>query len=418
MRFKTYEEAVLWLEEVPLYGHKDGLNNMFRLMECLGNPQEHLKVIHVAGTNGKGSCCAMLQRILMEAGFTVGLYTSPHLMDYCERIRIGDTLIAQEDFLRLLVKVKDANDQLVEAGFPHATFFEFLTAMAYLYFSEQAVDYVVLETGVGGRLDSTNIIQKPVACLITSISFDHVKTLGDTLPLIAGEKAGIIKPGCPVIAAKNPEEVLEVFRKKAEELTSPYYETQEGRFQEGGYVLSLEGDYQKENAEAVLEVVSVLRMQGVAIPEEAVYNGLKETIWPGRMQKITWNGASFILEGAHNPDAAAILGRWIASQPNSLQLVFGALRKKDALGVLQGIALGQEKISKILFTPIAGADSLQEADMQDLVDRLQLTIPWEACPDAGTALADAVQCPGTVTVVAGSLYLIGEVLTCFHFQKN
>ena len=418
MEFTTYEEAVLWLEEVPLYGHKDGLNNMFRLMERLGNPQERLHVIHVAGTNGKGSCCAMLQRILMKAGFTVGLYTSPHLMDYCARIRGDDTLIAQEAVLRLLTKVKEVNDQLVEEGFPHATFFEFLTAMAYLYFDAQMVDYVVLETGVGGRLDSTNIIRRPVACLITSISLDHVKTLGDTLPLIAGEKAGIIKPGRPVIAAKNPEEVLEVFRRRAEELGSPYFEAREGRFQEGGYELSLEGDYQKENAEAVLEVIAVLQKQGVAIPEEAVYNGLKETIWPGRMQKITWHGASFILEGAHNPDAAGILGRWIASRPQKVQVVFGALRKKDAAGVLQGIALGQAKISRILFTPIAGADSLDAADMQELVDRLQLTIPWEACPDAGTALQDAVQCPGTVTIVAGSLYLIGEVLTCFHFQKN
>ncbi len=418
MTHSIMEEAVLWLEGVPLYGHKDGLNNMFRLMGRLGDPQDKLKVIHVAGTNGKGSCCAMLQRILMESGFKVGLYTSPHLVDYRERIRVGDELIDPASFVRLLNRVRQTNNVLVKEGYPHATFFEFVTAVAFLYFAEQKVDYIVLEVGVGGRLDATNIVKAPIVSLITSISFDHVKTLGDTLPLIAAEKAGIIKQGRPVVSAANPEEVRAVLREKAARMEAPYCEAEEGSFSKGGYELALAGDYQQENAEAVLKVVHVLQDEGVAIPEEAVYNGLARTVWPGRMQRITWRNKEFILEGAHNPDAAGILGRWIHKQEKPCGLVFGALRKKDALGVLQGIMVGQERIQKIYFTPIEGADSLDADEMNELMERLGLSVPWQPFAHAREALEAAAQSPDSPVIIAGSLYLIGEVLTCFHFPKN
>lgn len=404
-----FENAVRWLEDVPRYGQKDGLHNMRRLMERFGHPEQGLKVIHVAGTNGKGSCCAMLQQILVESGFRTGLYTSPHLVDYCERIRIGRERIPRTEFVRLLDRVRAENDALVEEGYPHATFFEFLTAMAFLYFAEQQVDYVVLEVGVGGRLDATNIIERPLVSLITSISLDHTKTLGDTLELIAAEKAGIMKPGCPVVCAANPSEVRQVFRRTAAErgcLLLMAGDTPD-------YTTSLKGDYQQENTAAVETVVDVLRMQGVPIPEPAVADGLWNVRWPGRMQEIRVPGPGgresvLLLEGAHNPDAAERLGDYITRRKEPALLLFGALSKKDTFGVLKGLLRAQPYIRGIQLVPIEGADCLSRGEMARMLEELDCALPWMAYANVDEALDIALDEP--YTVVAGSLYLVGEVL--------
>lgn len=406
---ERFTEAVQWLEDVPRYGHKDGLNNMLRLMDRLGHPERRLKVIHVAGTNGKGSCCAMLQQILMDAGYRVGMFISPHLVDYRERIRIDHDLIDPEAFVTYLDRVRAANETLVSEGFPHATFFEFLTSTALLYFADAQPDLCILETGVGGRLDATNIVPQPVCCLITSISLDHTRVLGSTLEEIAGEKAGIMKAGVPVVIAKEPDCVTEVLCRKAQEKDSPLslarpalFRTRDGQ----GYALSLQGAYQYDNAEAVLETVRVLRLTGTAIPEEAVVRGLEHTVWPGRMQRVSVGDGILILDGAHNPDAGKRLGQWIGSQEEPVQVLLGVLSKKDSGGVLSGILLGKEKITRILCTPIPGEDSVDAEMLETMIRRQVPCIPF---PDLKAAVDEAVQTRGT-TIVCGSLYLIGAVL--------
>ena len=187
----TFQEYIHWLEGVPMYGKKDGTHNMEKLMARFGDPQDQIPVIHVAGTNGKGSCCAMLSQILQESGYKVGMYTSPHLVDYTERVRVNGTPIAKEDWVKIGLQVKEAAEAIAAAGENHATFFELVTSIGFLYFVQEKVDVILLETGVGGRLDATNVVKEPKLCVITSISLDHTKVLGDTLPQIAAEKAGI-----------------------------------------------------------------------------------------------------------------------------------------------------------------------------------------------------------------------------------
>ena len=187
----TYQECIEWLEGVSLYGKKDGLTNMLQLMEEFGNPQEKIPAIHVAGTNGKGTTCALLNRILMETGRRTGMYTSPHLVRYTERIRVNDQEISEEDFARIGTAVRAAAEKMESDGKIHPTFFQLLTAIAFLYFAEQGAEILVLEVGVGGRLDATNIISKPLVCVIASVSLDHTKVLGSTIPEIAAERAGI-----------------------------------------------------------------------------------------------------------------------------------------------------------------------------------------------------------------------------------
>ena len=180
-----YEAYIQWLEAVPMYGQKDGIHNMEKLMDRLGNPQDQIPVIHVAGTNGKGSCCAMLAQILKESGYKVGLYTSPHLVEYTERIQVDGVAISKEDWVQLGLVVKETAQAIAQEGGNHATFFELITAIGFLYFVRQKVDIIVLETGVGGRLDATNVVKNPALCLITSISLDHTKVLGNSLEQIA-----------------------------------------------------------------------------------------------------------------------------------------------------------------------------------------------------------------------------------------
>ncbi len=455
----TFEACIHWLETVPLYGRKDGLQNMFRLMEGLGHPEKGLRAIHVAGTNGKGSCSAMLQKILMEAGYTVGLYTSPHLVNYRERIRVQDKWISEADFVRIADRVRRCNGRLVEKGCPHATFFEFLTAMAFVYFAEQKVDYAVLETGVGGRLDATNILEEPVCCLITSVSRDHEKVLGDTIPKIAAEKAGILKKNVPAVLAPNPPEVSDVIRARARELNCPFYEvktqlvepaaeagglTKHGagterdgktdaggkteasvRTEEGGltelllrepeaglperFWFSLRGQYQLDNVSAVLRTVTVLQKK-IRIPAEAVARALQTVRWAGRMEFVTVRGKTLLLEGAHNEDGAKRLGRYLADQDETVTFLFSALAKKNTEALLSGITAGP-RIRKILFAPLENPGSFTADGFLKLYEKLGLTVPHRIFGTVAEALSFAVSEPDSGLIVcAGSLYLVGEAM--------
>ena len=220
----NYEEAVAYIEETPKFTTKNKLEHTKECLRRLGSPEERFNVIHVAGTNGKGSTCAFLTSILREAGYSCGLFTSPHLVTINERFQINEKNIEDDTFLHAFEKVKKLADELVAEGSYHPTYFEFLFLMGMVIFADAGVDYVVLETGLGGKLDATTAVEHPLACVITSISFDHMQYLGNTITAIAGEKAGIIVPGVPVIYDGNDPEAAQVISERAEELGSPCYE--------------------------------------------------------------------------------------------------------------------------------------------------------------------------------------------------
>ncbi|MCI8633368.1 MAG: bifunctional folylpolyglutamate synthase/dihydrofolate synthase [Lachnospiraceae bacterium] len=404
-----YQSYITWLETVPLYGKKDGVRNMVSLLQELGNPQRQMPVIHVAGTNGKGSCCAMLAQILRESGYRVGLYTSPHLVEYTERIQLDGRQIEKERWLAIGLEVKAAAEKIAAAGENHATFFEIITAMAFSFFASEKADVVVLETGVGGRLDATNVIESPELCLITSISLDHTKVLGETLPEIAAEKAGIIKRGVPVVLAENPREVQQVVQQQAEDVGSDFYYAPAEL--EEIPPLRLAGAYQQQNAAAVLRCAQLLLQKGWRITEETIRRGLANTHWPGRMERSQFQGKPLLLDGAHNPGGAHMLAEYLEKQyeKGSCTLVFSALAKKDAEHIL-GQLRDCSAIGRVVFTCIDGEDQTEA-----------FVRIWQASAEGRSksfccvkqpqnALETAVHMPETeLTVCAGSLYLIGEI---------
>lgn len=423
----TFEAYIQWLEEVPMYGKKDGLHNMERLMARLGNPQDGRPVIHVAGTNGKGSCCAMLAQILRESGYRVGLYTSPHLVEYTERIQVDGRPIGKEEWVQIGMEVKKAAEDIAASGEPHATFFELITAIGFLYFARQQVDVIVLETGVGGRLDATNVVKSPELCLITSISLDHTKVLGNTLPQIAGEKAGIIRPGAPVVLAENQPEVQAVVKERAREQGSRYVYSGDvptgipGQYRTEDFCYdrletALIGDYQVQNVSAVLWAAHILQEKGWRITEETLRRGLKNTRWPGRMERRELAGKPILMDGAHNPSGAQMLADYLARHyaPGSCRLVFSALAKKDVSGILTPL-LRCPAIGGVIFTCIDG-----ENQMDYLAELWRKGRAAASSPESSAsircmaspreALQAAVDEPGAaLTVCAGSLYLVGEI---------
>ncbi|MBQ7930021.1 MAG: bifunctional folylpolyglutamate synthase/dihydrofolate synthase, partial [Clostridia bacterium] len=310
----TYEEALGYIHSVTWKGSRPGLERISVLCELLGHPERNLKFIHVAGTNGKGSICRMLSSVLEKAGYRVGLYTSPFIERFNERIMLGGCDIPDEDLARDTETVKQYADTMEDAP----TEFELITAIAFVYYARVGCDFVVLECGLGGRLDSTNVIDTSVLSIITGIDMDHTAILGDTPAKIAAEKAGIIKPGVPVLFGEGVMEAEEVIRAKAAEMGSVYRRTDFAKitdistdlrgtsFRFGGkpVKINLHGIYQTRNTATVLTALEMLREQGVEIPEDAVKSGLLAAQWKARFE-ILAEDPLVIYDGAHNPQGIA-----------------------------------------------------------------------------------------------------------------
>lgn len=312
------KELDLFLEKARALGSVPGLTNMRNLMEELGNIQEKLAVIHVAGTNGKGSVCAMLGQILRMSGCRVGRYSSPAVFCEEERYQINGVYINKEAYRALLSEIAEACGRLTGRGLPHPTLFEIETALAFLWFYREDCQVVILETGMGGALDATNIIKKPLLSVITSISMDHMAFLGSTLSEIAAQKAGIIKEGCPVVTARQEPEVYEVLRAVCREKHADLVLAETGAVQnlryEDGYLvfdweefpnlkLSLLGAYQPENAVCAIQAIHRLNGSGFAIGDDTIRAALRNTVWPGRFEVIG-RSPLVVIDGAHNEDAA------------------------------------------------------------------------------------------------------------------
>jgi dihydrofolate synthase/folylpolyglutamate synthase len=335
----TYEEAREFIDQSNQYGSVLGLDTITNLLDRLGNPQEQLKVIHVAGTNGKGSTTAFIAAILSASGYRVGRYISPALFSYRERIQIASDYITEEGVCDAITVIQPICEAMVREGFAHPTSFEIETAMAMLYFHWQQVDFAVIEVGLGGRLDATNVVSNPICCVITSISMDHMQFLGDSLEKITKEKAGIIKKGAPVVTVNKSPEVLFVLKQTCNDVgtsivvanteeVSPTEFSPEGttfRYLDQEYTIPLLGLHQIENAILAIETARILRQCGYPINEKAIKIGLQEAKWRGRFE-ILRRKPYVIMDGAHNEDAALQL-------KESIQLYFANRRIIFIMGV-------------------------------------------------------------------------------------
>ncbi len=340
-----YTEAVEYMESLSSYGIVPGLGNIRNLCEKLGNPQDDLQFVHIAGTNGKGSVLAYVSTILKAAGYKVGRYVSPTIFEYRERIQINNHSITKKSLCEYVERMKGICEELVQEGKPHPTPFEVETAMAFDYFKEQGCNIVVMETGMGGRLDATNIIENTLVAVLVSISMDHMQFLGKNLTAIATEKAGIIKKGCHVVTAGQEQEVLQVIDEKASEFSAPVtvakeenakkvrFGLEKQRFDYGqlkNLEITLTGKHQITNAVLALEVVQALQQKGYTVSEKALRTGLKETSWPGRFTVLS-KKPYFVVDGAHNEDAAKKLADSIEFYFTNRRIIYimGILRDKD-----------------------------------------------------------------------------------------
>lgn len=352
---QDYNEAVEWINGLIPFGIRPGLERIERLMERLGNPHRKLKFIHVAGTNGKGSSCAFLTSTLMKSGFDVGTFTSPYITKFTNRFQYNGQDIPEDTLVLLSNRLLPLIEEIAASELGSPTMFEVSTALAILYFAEECYpDVVVWETGLGGRMDVTNIVT-PIVSLITNIGMDHTDVLGDTIEQIAMEKAGIIKPGVPVVSCVEQPEAIEVLRRTAQAKHSTLYLLGEqfsyerlegndheqamnfrGPYRELKLNISLLGEHQCKNAAGVMMVLEVLHQyMAFVIEDEAVLSGFRSTAWAGRLEQVS-REPRIVLDGAHNPEGAATLARSIPEiyKYRKLNLMMGMLANKHHRGYL------------------------------------------------------------------------------------
>ena len=420
--FTTAAQAVDWIFGLRYKGEKCGLSNMRALLERLGSPEKGLRCVHVAGTNGKGSTCAMLERMLRACGLKTGLYTSPYLMHYGDRIRVNGLPIPDGDFVRLTERVREAVEALLDEGV-RPTAFELGTAVCFLYFAEQRVDVAVIEVGMGGRLDATNVIV-PEVSVIAPIGMDHTHILGDTLTLIAAEKAGIIKEGVPVIVQDQALPVREVFHRAAQASLSPIVDLADSRLvieridaRGAAFTLNDEraeirlcGRHQVQNAALALSTIHLLRQKGWSLPEDKALEGLKQTVWPGRLE---WLEDRLLIDGAHNPHGAQALAEYVQTflKDRRIVLLVGMMKDKDVAACTHLYAqIAREAVCTQVDYPRAmPGEELARLCRAQGMDAL-------AEPSVPHALEIARERAGSdgLVIVCGSLYLVGDVRLRLH----
>lgn len=427
---ESTQKAIEKIHEFQRFGSILGLERMTRLLEALDNPQDDLKVIHVAGTNGKGSVCRYIYSILQEAGYKTGIYTSPFLEVFNERIELDGEFISDEDLAVCTDKVLAAVSEITKNGEQSPTEFEVITAVAFVYFKEKQCDYAVLEVGLGGKGDSTNVCKMPLMTVISSISMDHMDRLGNTIEAIASEKAGIIKDGCPVVTSAKDIRALRIIRENAEEHGSMLFETERlpisvakeslygSKFdvniqgvQFDDVEISMAGRHQIENAVAAMCAINIMEERGdVSVSKGALYDGLKKAKQPGRFELMSAFGESpeIIIDGAHNHDGAKALAETVKSnfKDKRILMVTGMLADKDVGSIISEFA----KITKdfIVTEPI----SPRRLKAEILADKLEsmggecITMPLvEDAYKMAVQRSDGYD----VIIYAGSLYLIGKI---------
>lgn len=419
----SFKETMDYIESLQAYGSVPGLVNIKNLCEELGNPQESLAFVHLAGTNGKGSTLSFISSILKEAGYRTGRYISPTVFDYRERIQINGRMISKKDLCRLMTLMKETCEKLVKEGKPHPTPFEIETAMGFYYFKEQGCDIVVLETGMGGEMDATNIIQNTLAAVFTSISPDHMGILGSTLCEIAEAKAGIIKPGCRVVTAKQTSEVFKVLEdkciQKGVEITvadvggASHIKSslEKQKFSYKGYQnleITMAGRYQIDNAVLAIEAICALSEKGFPVTEKALYQGLKKAVWQGRFQ-VLCKRPVFIADGAHNRDGAARLADSIRFYFTNKRIIYimGILRDKEQDEIIKATCSYAQQILTVPTKGLRGTSSYELAcAVRNFHDNVTALDSVEEAVELSFLLADKE----TVMIAFGSLSYLGDLI--------
>ena len=423
----NYKEALKYIEETHKFGIRLGLDNMTKLLDLLGNPQDNLNIIHMSGTNGKGSTCSFITSILKEAGYKVGLYTSPFLETFTERIRINGENIPEEDVARIISLIKEKIEQMVKEGYSYPTEFEIVTTMAFYYYYEQNVDYVALEVGLGGRYDATNIIKSSQVSVIGSISLDHTNILGDNISKIAYEKGGIIKENGVAIVYNQSDEVKNVIKQICYDKNATYIETNFDDidikksdiysqvydvtiFDESyeNIEIKLIGEHQINNSILALTVIKYLECnKGLKIDDKSIRRGLINTKWPGRIEKISENPL-FIIDGAHNEDGALSLAKAIDKnfKYRNLTLLIGMLEDKDIDSVLDILI---PKFNKVITTTPDNPRAIDSSKLKGKI--LRYTDNVVDKKDIEEALNYTLESSNDndVIISAGSLYMIGSI---------
>lgn len=406
-----YQSTLLYLyNSVPMFqqvgssAYKEGLENTLALDEHFGHPHRNFRSIHIGGTNGKGSCSHTLAAVLQEAGYRVGLYTSPHLVDFRERIRVNGQAIPEDYVVRFVAKEREFFEPL------HPSFFELTTAMAFRYFADQQVDVAVIEVGLGGRLDCTNIID-PDLCIITNISFDHTQFLGDTLERIAQEKAGIIKNGIPVVIGETTPETKPVFVKKALEADAPIFFAEENEKDEyPGLEIELKGLYQVKNTRTLLTAIPLLEKAGYKLSEHAVRSGFAHvtelTGLMGRWQKLQ-DAPTLICDTGHNVGGITYIAEQLKQQSyRKLHMVIGMVNDKDIRGVLTLLPDDAE----YYFTKASVKRAMPEAELSQLAAEAGLYGTCYSDVASAVRAAQEKSLPEDFIFVGGSSFIVADLL--------
>lgn len=421
----TYSASIAYLYSLQKHGIKLGLQTIASLMERLGSPQLRFRTLHIAGTNGKGSTAAMTAAVLQAAGFRVGLYTSPHLVDFRERIQVGGEMIAEERVAQLTQQIREACRRDLSP-----TFFEYTTAMAFQYFADSFVDMAVVEVGLGGRFDATNVVQ-PVVSAITTIALDHQEHLGLTLASIAYEKAGIIKPKTPVIVGQLGTEAAGTIERVAAEREAPLYRLNAhfrtvgatpSRFDYHGVTSRYEGlfcpltgRHQLDNAACALALLDLAASNGVPTSEGAVRRGLGSVAWGGRLE-IVDRHPTVVLDGAHNPAAATVLAESLTEMmrcrpQGRLVLVLGMMRDKDHRGFMAPL---RHLVGDVVLTQADLPRSASVHELRAALQDYQLSLHEAPVPADALAMAKQLAGPEDLICVTGSLMLVGDVTALYR----
>lgn len=430
----SYKETLEYIDSLKQYGSVLGLDNMYRLCEKLGHPEERCKFIHVAGTNGKGSVCAYMSHMLMAQGYRVGRYISPTISDYRERFQIGTRMITQKDLCAYMERMKMVCEELVSEGYPHPTPFEVETALGFLYFSEKECDVVVMEVGMGGTLDATNVITKPLACVWASISMDHMGILGNTLEKIASEKSGIAKKGAVLVSCKQQPEAENVLKEKAEQLgqelvvadvsqaTSVKYGLTTQQFSYKAFSklkIHLAGVCQIANAVLAVEVMLQLRKNGLEISDKAIYKGLEDTTWQARLE-VLGKHPMFVIDGAHNEDAAKQLANAIELYFKDKRIIFimGVLKDKEYEKVLALTAKYAEHI--LTITPPNNPRALDALELAKAAGVYHNQVTNLSSLEEAVEVSHLLADKDTVILCFGSLSYLGAIKQIYQkrLDKN
>jgi dihydrofolate synthase/folylpolyglutamate synthase len=432
-RNRSYTETIEYLYGLQKHGIKLALSNTVKLMRLLGDPHRKFPSVHVAGTNGKGSTAAFIASMLRTAGYRVGLYTSPHLVSFTERIRINNALITEEKVVELAQRVRDGwygAAAMDGSGDLSPTFFEVTTAIAFAYFAEENVDIAVIETGMGGRFDSTNVVM-PLVSVITNIDLEHREFLGTTLDQIAFEKAGIIKPCVPVVTGAVQPEAVDVIEREAAAKNAPIYRLSR-HFQPANIIpgtiqifdyqglanaypalrIAMLGAYQVDNAGLALAAIECLRRSGISLDEHAVRHGLEQTQWEGRLERVA-SRPDIYLDGAHNPASAKKLSTAIRAMKPTYRriiLVIGILGDKDYQGVLSELV---PLADHVVATKPQYSRAMDVVALSTEIKKLHASVDKAETLEIAIAKARVAALPEDLVLITGSLYVVGDARSLF-----